>query len=160
MPTCTSRKICLVALGFSVAGLISVRGWADPWLQMNAEIARHSYVWPPDPLHLLSASFIPETCAHRGSKHVHEFLVVCTDVCSVAFLEDSPVSGDAAHDAFAVFAWTVPARYTSSGYVLTSGAYALNSMSAVTKSYPGSAVQGSWCALPVSEGTVVCLRCS
>ena len=72
---------------------------------MNAEIARHSYVCPPHPLHLLSASFIPEARAHTGSKYVHEFsIVVCTDACSISFLEDSPVSGDAADDAFTVFA--------------------------------------------------------
>lgn len=64
------QRICLVGLGFSVAGLLGVGGRADPWLQMNAEIARHSYVHPPRPLHLLSASFIAVACALTETRHV------------------------------------------------------------------------------------------
>ena len=154
------QKLCLVGLGFSLAGLIGVGEWADSWHQMNAEIARHRYVCSPRLLHLLSASFIPAARARTGIKCVHEFSVVlCTDACSILFLEDSPVSGDAAHDVSTVFAWAVPACSTSSDYVLTTGAYALNSMSAVTRSYPGSSIQGSQYALPVSERTTVCSRC-
>lgn len=78
------QRICHVGLGFSVAGLIGVGGWADPWLQMNAEIARHSYVCPPHLLHLLSASFIAEAHAHTETKHVQEFSVVlCTEAHSL-----------------------------------------------------------------------------
>lgn len=72
---------------------------------MNAEIAGHRCVCPPRPFHLLSGSFIPEAHAHTGRKCIHEFsVVVCTDACSISFLEDSPVSGDVAHDAFTLFA--------------------------------------------------------
>lgn len=64
------QRISLVGLGFGVAELIGVGGQADPWLQMNAEIARHSYVCPPHPLHLLAASFSAEARAHTETKHV------------------------------------------------------------------------------------------
>lgn len=68
----SQQQTSVVGLGFSAAGLIGVRGRPTP-----DSDSRHSYVCPPCPLHLLSASFIPEGHAHTGNKRVHEICSCC-----------------------------------------------------------------------------------
>lgn len=77
---------------------------------MNAEIGRNNCVLPPVPCHPPSISFILEACKCRGSKRVHKFSVfVCTDACSVSFLEESVCLRRCSTQCFIVFAWAVPA---------------------------------------------------